>query len=75
MNCHECEYYQTEECISCIHPIVENRVINYTCPICGSNLEGDGYTSPVCCENVECPEGAEPDSGPYYCSNWDEIPF
>lgn len=45
----------------------------YTCPVCGGRLEGDDYTSPMHCENVTVPDGAEADSGPYYCEVPDGI--
>ena len=57
----------------------------YTCPVCGGHMEGDNYNIPVHCENVEVPDGAEADSGPYYCKApapdidnlWDtlDVPF
>ena len=41
---------------------------NYTCPVCGGTIIGDGYTSPAHCENSELPDYVEADSGPYYCT-------
>ena len=42
------------------------------CPNCGGTLNGDGYTTPVSCEFANTPDGAEPDSGPYYCGFTEE---
>lgn len=39
----------------------------YVCHNCGGTMTGDGFAAPYHCENVEAPEDAEPDSGPYYC--------
>ncbi len=43
-----------------------------TCPICGGDLVGDGYTSPRQCENtLVSMHDKEPDSGPWYCTEED----
>jgi hypothetical protein len=42
-----------------------------SCPTCGADMLGDGYTSPFRCEFAEVPEDVEPDSGPYYCGEPD----
>ena len=41
----------------------------HTCPICGGNLIGDGYSSVVHCENVDAPIDVEPDADVIYCTN------
>lgn len=38
-----------------------------SCPYCGGEVRGDGYTFPLVCENTSAPDGAEPDSGPWFC--------
>jgi hypothetical protein len=38
-----------------------------TCPNCGDDLIGDGYTTVIHCAGIEPPVDAEPDSGPIYC--------
>ncbi len=45
--------------------------ILYQCPVCGGTLVGDGYTIVSHCECVEPPDGAEADSGPWYCDPTD----
>jgi len=40
---------------------------DFTCPVCGGNMIGDGYTTVYHCENVrDCPN-LEPDAEPVYC--------
>ena len=41
-----------------------------TCPNCGGNMVGDGWTTVRRCENVdlELVEDMEPDAGPVFCS-------
>jgi len=40
----------------------------YTCPKCGGDLIGDGYTSVIHCENsTEDHMDKTPDDGPFYC--------
>lgn len=39
-----------------------------SCPYCGGRVLGNGYTSPLVCENAAAPDGAEPDSGPWFCA-------
>lgn len=43
-----------------------------SCPVCGADMLGDGYTTPFRCEFAEVPSDAEPDSGPYYCGEIDD---
>ncbi len=38
-----------------------------SCPNCGGDLYGDGYTWPIHCEFVDLGPCWEPDSGPWYC--------
>lgn len=39
-----------------------------SCPNCGFDLIGDGYTSVLHCENVDVTgEGYESDAGPIFC--------
>lgn len=39
------------------------------CIYCGGQMLGDNYSEPLRCEYLsELPEGAEPDSGPYFCN-------
>ena len=48
--------------------------MNESCPNCGEFLSGDGYGTPERCPNAleERWWYAEPDSGPYYCSEEEE---
>lgn len=44
-----------------------------TCPICGEELEGDGYSTVMYCphakgKQLKIIEEAEPDAGPIYCT-------
>jgi len=43
-------------------------LVSYQCLNCGGTMVGDNYTSASHCENAEVPDGAEADSGPYYCN-------
>ena len=38
-----------------------------TCPRCGGDMEGDGYTSVQRCENADPDPWLEPDANPVYC--------
>jgi hypothetical protein len=42
---------------------------NGSCPFCGSDMLGDGYSTAIHCENAEEERYAynEPDSNPVYC--------
>lgn len=46
-----------------------DMILYSRCPNCGGSIYGNGYTTPFHCENVESPDDAEPDSGPYYCED------
>ena len=39
----------------------------FTCPHCGGNILGDGYTSPMACENANVPEDRECDASVLLC--------
>lgn len=39
-----------------------------TCPSCGGDLIGDGYTSVIHCEEVDPDPWLEPDANPVYCN-------
>jgi hypothetical protein len=44
-----------------------------TCPFCGGDLIGDGYTVVLHCENVDISDCcAEPDAGPIYCDAYED---
>lgn len=43
----------------------------YTCPKCGGNMVGDGYTIARHCENVDLPMDREPDAPLLFCSGED----
>lgn len=46
-----------------------------TCPICGSDLTGDGYTTVRHCENIDViGDCYEPDSGPVFCESTESQP-
>lgn len=48
--------------------IVAKRLPNYSCPNCGGNLVGDGYTVVQHCENVDITGmGIEADADTIYC--------
>lgn len=36
-------------------------------------MVGDAYTSPLHCEYTDAPDGAEADSGPWYCDYEDSL--
>ena len=46
-----------------------------SCPKCGGELYGDGYSTVIRCEftDVEKTNGVEPDANPIYC-DYDEAP-
>lgn len=46
-----------------------------SCPKCGGELYGDGYTSVIRCEfaDEEKVNGVEPDANPVYCDYDDEV--
>ena len=48
---------------------MEHWKIPDTCPNCGENLSGDGYTIPYHCINASEERWwySEPDSGPWFC--------
>lgn len=45
-----------------------------SCPNCGGNMVGDGYTIVRSCENVDLSDfmDVEPDAEPIYCCDVDE---
>jgi len=43
-----------------------------TCPICGGDIIGDGYTMVLHCENAELPLDVEPDANPIFCEGGED---
>ena len=55
-----------------VDPSTMASVARSSCPACGGQLVGDGYTTVVHCESLDViGEGLEPDAPPVYC-NFDE---
>jgi len=44
------------------------------CIKCNGDMIGDAYTSPLHCEYTDAPDGAEADSGPWYCAFEEDSP-